>query len=370
MNESSPILLIGIGGAGCAMTRGVNRVFGGGVRYVLADTDAASAGEDDSEPFLLLGGERLSGRGSGGDVVSARLAAEDSIDILDESLEGVRLAVILTALGGGTGGGATLEAAKRLRSRGIPSVVFATTPFTFEGEVRQRNSRGVLSMIEEEANAAFFIPLDKLVSGEDGMDAAMRRAVDTLASAVTLFWRLVEKPGYIRLDTERIRHLVAGAGRGRFAAVTVQGQDRALQAVDALSRAPLLAEGTNPVRAILCGVLAGEDLRLSEVGRVADGVRTAFGETCAFELATVNDEQTFTGRLSVVVMLFEANGRDIDEPQTASAIAGPKRSRRPRNPLAPGPQGRGRFNNAEPTVWNGEDLDIPTFVRRNINLDF
>ncbi|MBO7483252.1 MAG: hypothetical protein J6U17_05145 [Kiritimatiellae bacterium] len=370
MNDStnSPMLLIGIGGAGCAIARGVSRAFGDGLRYVLADTDAATAGED--EPFLLLGGDRLSGRGSGGDIVSARLAAEDSVDVLDESLEGVRLAVIVTSLGGGTGGGATLEAAKHLRGRGIPSVVFATTPFTFEGEARQQNSRGVLSMIEEEANASFFIPLDKLIGEADNMDEAMRRAVDTLASAVTLFWRLVEKPGYIRLDTERIRHLIANAGRGRFAAVTVQGLDRAPEAVDALARAPLLAEGSGPVRAILCGVLAGEDLRLSEVGKIANGVRTAFGEGCAFELATVNDEQTFCGRISVVLMLFEANGKDVDEPQTGSAIAGPRRGRKARNPLATGPQGRGRFNNAEPTVWNGEDLDIPTFVRRNINLDF
>ena len=29
---------------------------------------------------------------------------------------------------------------------------------------------------------------------------------------------------------------------------------------------------------------------------------------------------------------------------------------------------KGKFKNAEPTVWNGENLDIPTYVRKNINL--
>ena len=225
-------------------------------------------------------------------------------------------------------------------------------------------------MIEDAANATFFLPLDKLVGGADVMDEAMRRATDTVASGVTLFWRLVEKPGYIKLDADRRRRLVQCAGRGRFAAVTMQGPDRAADAVDALARAPLLAEGSGPVRAILCGVLAGEDLRLSEVGRISDGVRTAFGERCSFDLATVNDEQTFTGRISVVVMLFEANGRGEDETATESAIAAPKRQRKGKNPLTPGPQGRGRFNNAEPTVWNGEDLAVPTVIRRNISLDF
>ncbi len=368
MNESSPMLLIGIGGAGCAMARGVGRAFGEGLRFVLADTDAGSG--QAGEPFLLLGGDRLSGRGAGGDIVTARLAAEDSIDVIDDSLAGVRLAVIVTALGGGTGGGATLEAAKHLKSRGIPSIVFATTPFAFEGAARAQNARGVMSMIEEEANASFFVPLDKLIGEADNMEEALRRAVGTLASAVTLFWRLVEKPGYIRLDAERIRHLIAHAGRGRFAVVTVQGPDRAAEAVDALSRAPLLADGQAPVRAVLCGVLAGEDLRLSEIGRVSDGLRAAFGDRIPFDLATVNDEATFAGRLSVVAMLFEAGGREDGESGSGSVIGAGKKPRRARNPLAAGPTGRGRFNNAEPTVWNGEDLDLPTFIRRNINLDF
>jgi cell division protein FtsZ len=29
---------------------------------------------------------------------------------------------------------------------------------------------------------------------------------------------------------------------------------------------------------------------------------------------------------------------------------------------------KGRFRNVEPTVYNGEDLDIPTFIRRGVKL--
>ena len=365
MNDSSPLLLIGIGTAGSAIARGVSRAFGESLRYVLADTDATSG--EAGGPFTLLGGDRLSGRGAGGDIVAGRLAVEDSVRTLDAHLEGVRLAVIVTALGGGTGGGGTLETAKHLTTRGIPTIVFATTPFTFEGADRQRNARGVMGMIEDAASATFFLPLDKLIGDTDNMDEALRRAVDTVASGVTLFWRLVERPGYIRLDTERLRHILSGAGRGRFATVTVQGPDRAQEAVDRLMRAELLATSSGPVRAMLCGVLAGNDLLLSEVGTIADGVRNAFGGL-TFDLATVNDEETFSGRISVVVMLFESASRPDEAARPGSVISG--RARKPRNVLGTGPTGRGRFQNAEPTIWNGEDLDIPTFIRRNISLDF
>ena len=367
MSDSSSMMLIGIGGGGSAIARGVRRAFGEGLRFLTIDTDAATAADGDE--FLLIGGDRLSGRGSGGDVVAARLAAEDSIDSLDPEMEGVRLAVIVTSLGGGTGGGATLETVKRLDSLGIPSIVFATTPFTFEGEDRQRSARGVMAMIEEAAGATFFVPLDKLVGNAERFDDAMRRAVDTMASAVTIFWRLVEKPGYLRLDAERIRHLVAKAGRGRFAAVSSQGPERARDIGDMLTRAPLLTTGSGPVRAILCGVLAGDDLRLSEIGTISESVRSAFGnQATSFELATVNDEDTFSGRISTVLLLFEANTKD-DSGESPGGVIANKRKKRVSKPLGVGPQGRGRFNNAEPTIWNNEDLDIPTFLRRGINLD-
>lgn len=368
MSDSSPMLLIGVGGAGCAMVRGVRRAFGESLRYLATDTDATSARE--GETFALLGGDRLSGHGSGGDFVSARLATEDSVTALDEHLENVRLAVILTALGGGTGGGATMVILKHLQDLGIPSVVFATTPFACEGPTRQQCTHSVISIIEDTANASFFLPLDKLIGVTDNLDEALRHAVDTIASGVTLFWRLVEKPGYIKTDTERIRHLVANVGRGRFATVTVQGEGRAAKAVDSLLRSPLLAEGCGGVGAILCGVLAGDDLRLSEIGEIADGIRKAFGEQCSFELATVNDEATFSGRLSVVTLLFASAAGTGDQEAGKEGAHPVRRARKPKGSLSSGPQGRGRFNNVESTIWNGEDLDTPTYIRKNINLDF
>ena len=363
MTSESPIILIGIGTSGASTARRVSRAFNSDMRVVLADTDA-STGEP-GEPFVLLGGDRLSGHGTGGDIVAGRLAAEDSIKAIDEHLEGIRLAVIVTSLGGGTGGGATLEACKHLSTLGIPTAVFATTPFTFEGEDRQRNARGVMSMIEDAANTVFFLPLDKLVATTDNMDAAFVQAMNTLTDGITLFWRLVEKPGYIKLDTERLRHILTGAGRGRFAAVTMQGPTRAAGTLDALIRSELLAAASGPVKSTLCGVLAGSDLLLSEVGRIADGVRESFGGL-SFDLATVNDA-ALDGRISVVVMLFESNGKADEDPKRGGVMSG--RRKRTKGALGPNANGRGRFQNAEPTIWNGEDLDIPTFIRKDINLD-
>ena len=148
--------------------------------------------------------------------------------------------------------------------------------------------------------------------------------------------------------------------------MTLQGPSRATGALDALIRSELLATSSGPVRSTLCGILAGDDLLLSEVGKIATGVKDSFGGL-SFDLATVNDSSTFHGSISVVVMLFESNGKSDDDTKPGTVMGA--RRRKSKSVLGSGPSGRGRFQNAEPTIWNGEDLDLPTFIRKDISLD-
>lgn len=363
-------MLIGVGTAGCALARGVQKAFGQNLRLLLTDTDAATGTGEGT--FLLLGGDRLSGRGTGGNDVNGRMAAEDSLHAFDAALQGVHLAVVITSLGGGTGTGATIEIVKHLHSRGITTPVFATEPFKMEGEERCRRARGALSLIAENANGAFFLPLDKLVQGEDNMSAALSRAIETLAAGVALFWRLLETPGYIRLDAERLQKLLENAGRGRFATATAQGADRVAQVLDTLTHSHILTGGPEQLQAVLLGVLAGDDLRLSECEALAKGVRAFAGEKLPFTLATVNDEATFAGQLSVVVLLLEPySGNATQDKMNKTTRRRLQRTLRNKEALAIGPQAQGgRFHNTEAMRYNSEDLDVPTYMRKGISIEY
>ena len=366
----SPLILIGIGGAGAAMTRGVLRAYGPGIRAVVMDTDAQAGGNGDI-PFTLLGGNRLAGRGTGGQPASARASFQDDPALLDPALAGVRTAVVVTALGGGTGGGATGELLKHLHTLGIVTLLFATTPFAFEGEERMRAAKTAIGTIEQNADVSVFLPLDELVAdaGTDNMRTALARGVDTLASGVTLLWRILERPGYIHLDSERLRNALFGCGRAQFSTATAAGPDRVNTVLAHLAEHPLLRRDASrpPVRMILVGVLAGDDLRLSEIAEVSSGITAAYGPNAVLELGTVNDEATFSGRLSVVVLLFEESAtaaRTATQATLATAAESRAKGGGERSLGA-----NSRFRNAEKTMWNDEDLDVPTFIRRQMTLD-
>lgn len=368
MNTPHPsLLLLGVGGGGAVLVRGILRAFGPGIRALILDTDAQSGGNGDV-PFILLGGNRLAGRGTGGQPSAARAAFQDNPALLDTALEGIRTVIIVTALGGGTGGGATSEIVKHLASRGIASIVFAALPFGFEGEERASAARIALGTIENTADAVVPMPLDALVSDIDNMKDALARAADTFATALTLFWRLLEKPGYIALDAERLRSAMADSGRARFATASATGPDRADEVMRSISRSRLLMAGGGraPARSIFMGVLAGDDLRLSEIASVADGVRSLLGRKASFQLGTVNDEATFSGRLVVAVLAFEESAVARNTVETRRTAREAVRSRKNAEAALAASD---RFSDSEKTIWRNEDLDIPTFLRRNLTLE-
>jgi cell division protein FtsZ len=353
----SSILLLGIGGSGCIIARNIKRLFGDSLRVLTIDTDAQSGGFSDI-PFVLLGGNRLAGRGTGAQPAAARAAFQDSSSILDPYLQSISMVVIVTSLGGGTGTGATSEILKHLHTLGITTLLFATTPFRFEGEERLLIAKKASGPLEQYADVSVIIPLDDLVQGlvNVTLKEALECAAKTMADGITLFWRIIETPGYIRLDAERLRQNLLNSGRARFATVEAEGEDRVNTILAKLGAYKLLREreDSRPVKKILLGILAGEDLKLSEVGQLANSIQAAFGHNAICELGTVEDEANYSGRIAVTLLLFEEKLTS----GTKSALA-TKRAFAPNN----------RFVNSEKTFWNGEDLDTPTYLRRQLSLD-
>ena len=385
----SGLLLLGVGGGGCRLAASVLSAYGSGMRALGVDTDALSNREASAGGMtcLLFGGSLLAGHGTGGDAIKGRMVAQEDMRNLTPHLQGVRTVVVLSCLGAGTGGGATPEIIKTLHDMGIATVCFVTLPFVFEGDARRKAAERVLPMIEENADSMVIIPLDELYhdAGEGVLTLAIQVAEGLVASGVTLLWRLLSAPGFIRLDAERLHAMVLKGGNARFGFSTAEGPSgRGERAVAALRDSCLLRSGDALAKAnaLLVGILAGSDLRLAEVGEVMSALRSMCKSDCIVEMGTVLDAR-FDGRIELVALAFESwtaaahpearrDSPPLQEPPVAEAFpiqSGSKKSRAKSNKLSLTASGRGKFQNVEPTIHAGQDLDVPTFLRRGITLE-
>lgn len=382
------LLLIALGGAACRIVQRLHAADGGDMRALLLDTDDRSAVI--MPPALtthIFGIARLAGNGTGGDTVLGREAMQEEAALLEPHLRGVRAAVILCCTGGGTAG-ALPELLRLLRAAGISTLTFATRPFPFEGTTRNEASRRVLPLVEEETDLLVELPLSALFAGAEDIPAAdaFSCAENRLSAGLTLFRKLIASPGFIAFDGERFRTMLTHRNgvRARLSVAEVTadgGLFRAETAFTQLASSPLLAlpGGASAIETapvLLLGVLAGDDLRLSEIGTVMQSLRALASPRAEIELGTVLDS-ALDGTLRLVLLAFESFDVPAAAPAAAPTVAAategivtPGRARRTK--------GKGtsrlgvvtdRFSNTEVTTFNGQNLDTPTYERRNIHLD-
>src|SRR3989338_4548361 len=100
------IKVVGIGGGGNAA---VNRMINAkikGVEFIAVNTDAQALAGSKAPVKIHIGENVTRGLGAGMDPELGRKSAEESSDILHESLRGADMVFITCGLGGGTGKGA------------------------------------------------------------------------------------------------------------------------------------------------------------------------------------------------------------------------------------------------------------------------
>jgi cell division protein FtsZ len=126
-------------------------------------------------------------------------------------------------------------------------------------------------------------------------------------------------------------------------------------------------------------IVGGPDLGLREVGDVMKTIESKVRKECHISMGTAIDENS-KEKLSVVMVVSEeltasaetsADSEAAEEPPTddRSSRSKKKGKNRPeQGQLGLGPAEKGRFKGVDPTILDGEDLDIPTYLRRRLNI--
>lgn len=384
--DLAKIAVVGLGGAGCGVIGSL--CAGAGERPALAaiDTDARRLEALPSAVRIQIGMQHARGLGTGGDVECGRLSARDDRDRIREFFEGKELVFVLLGLGGGAGMGAAPEVLHAAREAGALTLCFATTPFGFEGANRKESADLAVPGLKESADGLVLISNDRLLgsTGETQVEQAFQGADELLGKGVRAFWTLLTRPGYIRLGLADLQKQILGCGGiCAFGFGEGQGETRCQAAVSDLVKGDLAGCGDALTKAgaLLVSICGGPDLTLREVGEVMNAVQAKVPAECCITMGTVVDE-AWAGRLEIALLAAEqwVGSSGTERPGVArrtrapraggrSAAGGTTRARQLQQDFSFVMPGRGKFKDVEPTVMDGEDLDVPTFMRRGLTIE-
>jgi cell division protein FtsZ len=159
--------------------------------------------------------------------------------------------------------------ARIARELGILTVGIVTMPFSSEGKRKMEQARAGMLELKKHVDSLVVICNDKLeeMYGQLRISEAFGHADDVLATAAKGIAEIITVPGYINVDFEDVRTVMAGSGVAIMGSAMVAGEHRATKAISAALSSPLLND--NDIRGaknILLNITSGtEEVLMSEI---------------------------------------------------------------------------------------------------------
>ncbi|MDA7687936.1 cell division protein FtsZ [Pseudomonadales bacterium] len=391
--QSAVIKVIGVGGGGGNAVKHMIANDIEGVEFICANTDAQALTDLSSNTVLQIGGNITKGLGAGANPDVGRQSAIEDRDRIAEVLAGADMVFITAGMGGGTGTGAAPIIAEVAKDMGILTVAVVTRPFRFEGKKRKQYAELGIMELQQHVDSLITIPNEKLLSvmgKSTSLLEAFKSANDVLLGAVQGIADLIIRPGMINVDFADVRTVMSEMGMAMMGTGESRGDMRAREAAEAAIRSPLLEDvNLKGARGILVNITAGMDLSLGEFAEVGDTIEEFASDNATVVVGTVIDpDLTDILKVTVVATGLAEDTKEVAQPIRGSASADvgrqtrepnygdydqPAISRRssghaePRAARAVESVATNQAEAVEPVVRDMDTLDIPAFLRRQVN---
>ncbi len=313
------ILVVGVGGGGGNAVNTMIQSNLDGVEFVSANTDMQALEANLASQKIQLGDHLTKGLGAGANPEVGRKAAEESAQIIAETVTGADMVFITAGMGGGTGTGAAPVIAQIARESGALTVGVVTKPFSFEGRRRGRQADSGIQALEDAVDTLIVIPNNRLlnvVGTDTTIIDAFRRADEILFNAVKGISDLMTVPGLINVDFADVRAVMNNQGRALMGGGVASGKKRAVEAAQMAISSPLLEDvNIDGATGVLLNITGGPDLSLHEVHEASTLIEEAAHEDANIIFGSVIDPNMKDEvRITVIATGFEREGaRDLGD---------------------------------------------------------
>lgn len=352
MENFAQIKVVGVGGGG---NNAVNRMIEAGLRgveFIVINTDKQVLLRSQANTKIQIGEKLTKGLGAGANPDIGEKAANESRDEIAQSLKGADMVFVTAGMGGGTGTGAAPVVAQVAREMGILTVGVVTKPFMFEGRKRMQSAERGIECLKSSVDTLVTIPNDRLLQVAEKrttMVDAFRMADDVLRQGVQGISDVIIVPGLVNVDFADVKTIMSNTGIAHMGVGRAAGEGRAEEAVKQAIHSPLLETSIEGARGVLLNIAGGPDMGMFELNTAADLVQKSVDPDAVIILGATIDENLKDEMLITVI----ATGFDKNPILKKSENKAPEKTAQP------------VADKSYSNVNTSDELDIPTFLRRN-----
>ncbi len=379
------IKVIGVGGGGCnAINTMITDYDIQGVDFMAFNTDAQSLKMSQAPVTLQLGEELTSGLGVGGNAELGAQAAEESLDQIQELIDGANMVFVTAGMGGGTGTGAAPIVAGVARNMGALTVAVVTKPFDFEGNKRKEIAEEGIANLREKVDTLIIVPNQRLLEVVNENEKlsfidAMKKVDSVLAEGVKSISSLISETGYINADFNDAKTVMKDAGTALMGIGRASGENRAEDAARAATTSPLLDMSIEGATGVLYNIVAS-DLTLEEVSQVSDLIKEAVDPSANIKFGAQIDPNAGDELIITIVATgFDESKQIYKQQQSGDSISTiPTQVRTfgltddnstPATSTTPTLDSFDDDNDDEDTILEDESFDAPVIKAEDIQTD-
>ncbi len=270
--EATPrIAILGVGGGGSNMVSWMDKKIVG-ARTVALNSDAQHLTTSKADNRVLLGYELCGGLGCGGFPEQGAKAAEESTVEIEGVIGEANLVFVTSALGGGTGTGASPVVAKVSRELGALTIGVVTIPFNVEGTRVKKAKQGLASLVDV-CDSVVVIDNNELrnIAGKLPIREAFAVANARVTDFINNMTETLSVPGIMNLDFADIKAIMMGGGICAIGFGEGTGGTKVEDAVNkALDNQLLDIDDVNIAHGALVHIEGGEDMTLEDVNMAGE----------------------------------------------------------------------------------------------------
>ncbi len=278
-NQSNVIKVIGVGGGG---SNAVNHMYSqgiNGVDFVICNTDAQALQNSPIPTKIQLGVSLTEGLGAGANPEVGEQAAIESIqEIKDMLSSNAKMVFITVGMGGGTGTGAAPVIAKIARELDLLTIGIVTTPFSFEGKMRNEQAQKGIEKLRQYVDSLVVINNNKLreVYGNLGFKAGFSKADEVLSTASRGIAEVITHHYTQNIDLKDAKTVLSNSGTAIMGSASASGVNRSQEAISKALDSPLLNDNkiTGAKNVLLLIVSGAEEITIDEIGEINDFIQT------------------------------------------------------------------------------------------------
>jgi cell division protein FtsZ len=255
---------------------------------------------------------------------------------------------LAAGMGGGTGTGAIPLIAQIAKEAGALTIAVVSKPFGFEVATRRKNADDGIGRLVEHVDTLITIPNDRLLETQHhneqtkSWDDALKLADSVLQQGIQAVAEVVMVAGEINVDFADVRTIMHNAGPAWLAIGKGKGENRAVDAAREATKSPLLDIAIDGAKRILFVMTGGPSLSLKEVQQASEVVHELCDPEANVIFGTVKDPKMDDEvKITLVAASFPVPNENLLQRQEEL-----------------------RSLLRDSVVQNGDELDVPSFLRK------